>query len=112
MSISSGDSRDLESPGMTLVQKLKVAQMSFGQVADMVFKNILFSGSRSKRTDMVFDVYLENSIKIAESFRRGISTIQYQSNFTSNKGHTVKEVPFFIIKQNKIDFIPWRTVQK
>ena len=43
MSTSSGDSHDLESPGMALVQKLKVVQMSFGQVADMVFKNILFS---------------------------------------------------------------------
>ena len=44
--------------GMALVQKLKVVQMSFGQVADMVFKNILSSGSRSKRIDVVFDVYL------------------------------------------------------
>ena len=35
--------------GMTLVQKLKVVQMSIGQVADMVFKNILSSGRRSKR---------------------------------------------------------------
>ena len=46
--------------GMTLLQKLKVVQMSFCQVADVVFKNILSSGNRSKRIDVVSDVYLEN----------------------------------------------------
>ena len=65
--------------GMALVQKLKVVQMTFGQVADAVFQSILSCGNRSKRIGVVFDVYLDNSIKNAERYRRGVSTIEYQT---------------------------------
>ena len=71
--------------GVALVRKLQVVQMSFGQVADMVFKNILSSGSRSKCIDVISDVYLKNSIKIAEHCRHGISTIQYQTILLATK---------------------------
>ena len=89
--------------GMALVQKLKVVQMSFGQVADMVFKNILSSGSRSKRIDVVFDVYLENSIKNAERCRRGISTIQYQTILPATKFTQWKK--FLFSSPNKMKLI-------
>ena len=34
--------------GMALVQKLKIVQMTFGQVADALFQSILSCGNRSK----------------------------------------------------------------
>ena len=71
--------------GMALVQKLKVVQMTFGQVADAVFQSILSCGNRSKRIDVVFDVYLDNSIKNAELCRRGVSTIEYQTILPATK---------------------------
>ena len=71
--------------GMALVLNLKVVQMSFGQVAGAVFKNILPYGGQDKRIDVVFDVYLENSIKNAERCRRGLCTIQYQTILPATK---------------------------
>ena len=89
--------------GMALVQKLEVVQMSFGQVADMVFKNVLSSGSRSKRIDVVFDVYLENSIKNAEHCRHGISTIQYQTILPATK--VTQRKKFLSSSSNKMKLI-------
>ena len=71
--------------GMALVQKLKVVQMTFGQVADAVFQSVLSCGNRSKRIDVVFDVYLDNSIKNAERCRCGVSTIEYQTILPATK---------------------------
>ena len=76
--------------------------MSSGQVADVVFKNILSSGSRSKRIDVVFDVYLESSVKNVERCRRGISTIQYQIILPATKVTQWKK--FLFSSSNKMKF--------
>ena len=49
--------------GMNLVQKLKGDQTTFGDVATTILLMALKEGSHSRQIDIVFDTYLENSIK-------------------------------------------------
>ena len=97
---------------MALVQKLKVVQMTFGQVADAVFQSILSCGNRSKCIDVVFDVYLDNSIKNAERCRHGVSTIEYQTILPATKVTQWKKFLSSSANKIKIDFVSWRAVQK
>ena len=57
--------------GMALVQRLKGDQKTFSEVADSLISMALHEGANSNRIDVVFDVYLENSIKNAEREKRG-----------------------------------------
>ena len=57
--------------GMILVQKLKGDHKKFSDVADSLFGMVLHEGVSSKRIDVIFDVYRENSIKNAERQQRG-----------------------------------------
>lgn len=54
--------------GMSLVQKINIGtnQTTFSQVASLLLSIVLREGSESKRIDVVFDTYQENSIKDAE----------------------------------------------
>ena len=56
---------------MTLVQKLKVDYLTFGEIADQILFRVLREGECSNRADVVFDVYRDISIKSAERELRG-----------------------------------------
>ena len=51
---------------MSLAQKVKGEQTTFGDVATAVLQMVLREGKHKKRTDVVFDTYKENSIKSSE----------------------------------------------
>ncbi|XP_065900210.1 uncharacterized protein [Dysidea avara] len=66
--------------GMSLVQKVKGEQTTFGDVATAVLQMVLREGKHNKRIDVVFDTYKENSIKNSERLLRGEETShQFQS---------------------------------
>ena len=73
--------------GMSLVQKLKGDGKTFGENAGSVLKLALHEGGKSKRIDVVFDVYWKTSIKNAERCSRGsTSSTQWK---TIAPGHNV-----------------------
>ena len=49
--------------GMALVRQIKTTKMRYSQFATVLLKKVLFIGRDSSRIDVVFDVYLDNSIK-------------------------------------------------
>ena len=56
---------------MSLVQRVKSNQATFGDIATTVFSMALNEGGKSNRIDIVFDMYHENSIKNSERLLRG-----------------------------------------
>ncbi|KAG1692301.1 Transmembrane protein 164 [Nymphon striatum] len=74
------------SDGMAVVQKLKIDQSNtFGDIAQKFSASISQAGFASKRIDVVFDVYIENSIKNAERVRRGTSSLQFGTLLDNSK---------------------------
>ncbi|KAG1654877.1 hypothetical protein GQR58_024815 [Nymphon striatum] len=72
--------------GMAVVQKLKIDQSNtFGDIAQKFSASISQAGFASKRIDVVFDVYIENSIKNAERVRRGTSSLQFGTLLDNSK---------------------------
>ena len=55
---------------MALVQRLKGDHKTFAQVVESLLSLVLHEGSNSKRTDVIFDEYKENSIKNAGREKR------------------------------------------
>ena len=49
--------------GMALVRQIKTTKMTHSQFATVLLKKVLSIGRDSSRIDVVFDVYLDNSIK-------------------------------------------------
>ena len=71
---------------MAVVQKLKIDQSNtFGDIAQKFSGSILQTGFTSKRIDVVFDVYIENSIKNAERERRGTSSLHFGTLLENSK---------------------------
>ena len=60
--------------GMHLVQKTKGNDQTFSQLADSALTNILHEGVRSRRIDVVFEKYREDSINNADRSDRGSTT--------------------------------------
>ena len=60
--------------GMSLVNKVSGEHRTFGELSECIFASALQAGRDSKRIDVVFDVYKENSIKTAERDKRGSDT--------------------------------------
>ena len=56
--------------GMALIQTAKTAGQTFGDLSDTLLRTVLFLRKDSKRIDLVFDVYCDQSIKNAERLRR------------------------------------------
>ena len=52
--------------GMALVRKIKTTGLMFSQLADKIFDVAMSSCRESRRIDIVFDVYFEESIKNVE----------------------------------------------
>jgi len=57
--------------GMGLVQKLDGNKLTFVEISERLLKMALASHPDSKRVDVVFDIYLDSSIKDAERVNRG-----------------------------------------
>ena len=74
--------------GMAQVQKIKGDHKTFGEVSISIFNTILHECSKSKRIDVVFDVYREESIKNAERANRGTGGTQFK-NIVS--GHRLQQ---------------------
>ena len=64
--------------GMALVRQVKNTKMTYSQFATVLLKKVLFIGRDSSRTDVVFDVYLDNSIKDVERNRRSCGELKLQ----------------------------------
>ena len=56
---------------MSLVHRLKEDGKSFAHLTDAALTIALHEGTDSARTDIVFDVYSDESIKNAEKYNRG-----------------------------------------
>ena len=69
--------KDVDPDGMTAVQKIKASGKTFSQFSEQLFNTTLALGKSSKRIDVVFDVYKEESIKNAERLRRGKETYYF-----------------------------------
>ena len=65
--------------GMALIQKAKTAGQTFGDLSDTLLRTVLFLGKDSKRIDLVFDVYWDQSIKNAERLRKGSGNLVFQN---------------------------------
>ena len=64
--------------GMALVQQIKTTKMTYSQFATVLLKKVLSIGRDSSRIDVVFDVYLDNSIKGVERNRRSCGELKLQ----------------------------------
>ena len=51
---------------MSIVQLIKHAQKTFGNIANSTFNTMMGEATSAKRTDMVFDIYQNNSMKNIE----------------------------------------------
>ena len=61
--------------GMALIQMIKSSGMTYAKLADELLKAVLARNKKAVKTDVVFDVYGENSIKNAERVRRLSGTV-------------------------------------
>ncbi|CAH3137149.1 unnamed protein product, partial [Porites lobata] len=86
--------------GMVLVQRLKGDHKKFSDVAESLFGIVLHEGASSKRIDVIFDVYRENSIKNTEREHRGA---EYGNEFRNlQPDHKVQHWRKFLLDpQNK-----------
>ena len=86
--------------GMVLVQRLKGDHKKFSDVADSLFGMVLHEGASSKRIDVIFDVYRDNSIKNTEREHRGA---EYGNEFRNlQPDHKVQQWRKFLLNpQNK-----------
>ena len=64
--------------GMALIQKMKVRDITFSQLAKQIFQHVLNVTPKPVRTDLVFDVSKENSIKDAERVRKTTGDVRFQ----------------------------------
>ena len=88
---------------MSLIQKLKVDHLIFGEIAKMTLSRVLREGDGSSRIDVVFDVYRDLSIKSVERELRSEDFITFKNVSSSYK---VKQFRSFLQNsQNKTSLI-------
>ena len=61
--------------GMALIQMIKPSSMTYAKLADELLKAVLARNKQVVKTDVVFDVYREKSIKNVERVRRSSGTV-------------------------------------
>lgn len=80
---------------MVLVQRLKGDHKKFSDVAVSLFGMVLHEGASSKRIDVIFNVYGENSIKNTEREHRGA---EYGNEFRNlQPDHKVQQWRKFLL---------------
>ena len=70
---------------MSLVQRLKGDQLTFGDVATTVLSMTMEEGVRCNRIDVIFDTYKELSIKNSERQLRGEESGHHLVSITSTQ---------------------------
>ena len=55
---------------MALIQMIKLSGTTYAKLADELLKAVLARNQKAVKTDVVFDVYRERSIRNAEQVRR------------------------------------------
>lgn len=65
--------------GMALVRKVKNTGFTYDEFADELLKCAVVSCTGATRVDIVFDVYLEDSIKNAERGKREVGKLQFKT---------------------------------
>ena len=68
---------------MSLVLKVHSDNKTLAELSDAIFMAALHTGVESSRIDVVFDVYLGESIKNAERVNRGSVFISATSSLTT-----------------------------
>ena len=85
---------------MALAQRLKGDNKTFAEVAESLLCFVLQEGSISKRMDVLFGVYKENSMKNAEREKRGAEFGNTFRNIQSE--HKVQHwIKFLLNPKNK-----------
>ena len=84
--------------GMAILQKAKVSAVTFGQLANKLFQTIIGMSTCAARIDVVFDTYIDNSIKDAERIKRSLSGSIKFCNI--KKDHPVKQWSQFLSNGN------------
>ena len=89
---------------MSLIQKLKVDHLIFGEIAEMALSRVLREGDGSSRIDVVFDVYRDLPIKSVERELRSEDFITFKN---VSSGQKVKQLfrSFLQNSQNKTSLI-------
>ena len=70
---------------MAAVRQTKPLKSTYSQFAVHLLKYVLPNGSQSKRIDVVFDVYENNSIKDVEKNRRSSGELRVQKPLSNTK---------------------------
>ena len=70
---------------MSLIQKLKVDHLIFGEIAEMALSRVLREGDGSSRIDVVFDVYRDLPIKSVERELRSEDFITFKNVSSDQK---------------------------
>ena len=88
---------------MSLIQKLKIDHLIFGEIAEMALSRVLREGDGSSRIDVVFDVYRDLPIKSVERELRSEDFITFKN---VSSGQKVKQFRSFLQNsQNKTSLI-------
>ena len=88
---------------MSLIQKLKVDHLIFGEIAEMALSRVLREGDGSSRIDVVFDLYRDLPIKSVERELRSEDFITFKN---VSSGQKVKQFRSFLQNsQNKTSLI-------
>ena len=96
--------------GMSIAQKVNATNKTFTELAEAVLHLVLNEGTESERIDVVFDVYLDNSIKDAErlNMSRGAAKTPLQYRNIAG-GHNIRQWrEFLCCSQNKMNLIKFR----
>ena len=99
--------------GMAVLQKARANGLTFGQLAQTILGNVLSSAVNASRIDVVFYVYISNSIKSAERLNRSAGgTIAFRSlqpehpikqwnHFLSYGGNKTEVIAFLVAEWGK-----------
>ena len=63
---------------MSIVQRIKGAQKTFGDTTKVIFNTIMAEALSSNRVDVVFDIYRNKSIKNIERAEERVATAALQ----------------------------------
>ena len=63
--------------GMALFRQIKTTKMTYSKFATVLLKKVLSIGRDSNRIDVLFDVYLDNSVNDVERNRRSCGELNY-----------------------------------
>ena len=94
---------------MSIVQRIKGAQKTFGDIAKLTFNTMMAEATSTKRTDVVYDVCPNNSIKYIERVENKNATkaLRFNQTLPTHKMQQWRE--FLKDPENKKEFIKFLT---